>query len=228
MGSVPVAPPTLATYLALIPPENSQKPKFVATVAAEVQPYVDIQATLFSMIGLFTPNSVGNQLDGVAQWVGTNRNLPAPLTGVYFTWGADNLGWGEGTWLGPNDSEAGLTVLPDDSFQILVKLVIAMNNWDGTIPGAYNIWDSVMGPDFGILIQSNGDMTMLVVFVEQIDSIVTRALIAGGFFNLVPATVRVTQFSQPSVPDTPVFGWGVENDVISGWGTGCWIEPLIS
>ena len=146
---------------------------------------------------------------------------------MYFTWGDPELGWGEGTLLGPNDSQAGLAVLPDDAFQMLVKLIIAENNWDGTVPGAYTIWSSVMGPGFGILIQDNQDMTMLVVFTNLFESVVTKSLIVGGHFNLRPAGVRINGFFQPSVPDTPVFGWGVENSTISGWGTGCFIEPLL-
>ena len=219
-------PPTLQTYLDLVTNEHRDKPKFMATVAAEIQPFVDIMATLFSMIAIFNVDAVGDQLDKFAQWVGVTRNLSVPLQNVYFTWG-DGPGWGEGTWLGPNDSPAGLTVLPDDAFQMLVKLVIAENNWDGTVPGAYAIWRSVMGPEFGILIQDNQDMTMLVVFTNQFVSVVTKSLIVGGHFNLRPAGVRITGFFQPSVPNTPVFGWGVENDTISGWGTGCWIEPLL-
>jgi hypothetical protein len=220
-------PPTLQTYLDLVTDEHRDKPKFMATVAAEIQPFVDMMATLFSMIAIFSVNAAGDQLDKFAQWVGVSRNLSVPLENVYFTWGNDGLGWGEGTWLGPNDSETGLTVLPDDAFQLLVKLVIAENNWDGTVPGAYAIWKSVMGADFGILIQDNQDMTMLVVFTNQFVSVVTRSLLAGGHFNLRPAGVRITGFFQPSVPNAPVFGWGVENSTIAGWGTGCWIEPLL-
>ena len=220
-------PPTLETYLNLVAKEHRDKPNFMATVAAEIQPFVDIMTTLYSMIGMYNPNAVGDQLDKFAQWVGANRNLKTPLTDVYFTWGTDGLGWGEGTWLGPDDSESGLTVLPDDAFQMLVKLVIAENNWDGTVPGAYAIWQSVMGTGFSILIQDNQDMTMLVVFTNLFESVVTKALIVGGYFNLRPAGVRINGFFQPSVPDTPVFGWGIENSTISGWGTGCWIKPLL-
>ena len=225
--SLPALPPTLDTYLSLITSEHNTKPKFMAQVAEEVQPYVDLMATLYAMIGIFNPNSIGDQLDKVGVMVGANRNLTTPLEDVYFTWGAANLGWGEGTFLGPGDSPAGLTLLPDDSYRILVKMVIAMNNWDGTVPGAYAIWESVMGSEFGILIQDNQDMTMLIVFAGLIESIVTKALIVGGYFNLKPAGVRINGFFQPSILATPVFGWGVENSTISGWGTGCWIEPLL-
>lgn len=219
--------PTLEYYLGLIPPEHRDKPKFVATVSARVQPYVDLMATLGSMIGIFNPDGEGDQLDKLGPWVGASRVLTTPLPNVFFTWGTDGLGWGQGTWLGPDDDPSvGLASLPDDSFQILLKLIIAMNNWDGTIPGAYSIWNSVMGTQYGILIQDNQDMTMLIVFTGLISSIVTKALITGGYFNLVPAAVRIVEFAQPSIANTPVFGWGANNSTVGGWGTGCWIAPL--
>lgn len=219
-------PPTLDQYLALIPSVHNTKPRFMAQVAEEIQPFVDMMATVYAMIGMFNPNAIGDQLDKLAVWVGANRNLASAISGVYFTWGSTTLGWGNGTWLGPDDSTSGLTVLPDDSFQILVKLIIAMNNWDGTIPGAYSVWNSVMGTQYGLLYQDNQDETILVVFTGQIASVVTKALITGGFFNLIPAGVRVTEFAQPSIPSTPVFGWGANNSTVAGWGTGCWIQPL--
>jgi hypothetical protein len=220
-------PPTLDQYLALITSEHSDKPKFMATITADIQPLVDLMATLFDMLGMFNPDAEGDQLDKFATWVGANRNLAVALPNVYFTWGDAALGWGNGTWLGPGDNPAGLTVLPDDSFQVLVKLVIAMNSWDGTIPGAYTAWNTVMGTQYGILIQDNQDETMLIVFTGLVESIITKALITGGFFNLVPAGVRVTQFAKPSIAATPVFGWGPVTAQVKGWGTGCWIEPLL-
>lgn len=227
MSTVPPLPPTIETYLGLITSEYQDKPNFLAQVAAECQPYVDLMNTLYGMIGAFSPDSVGQQLDWFAAYVGVKRELAAPLANVYFTWGTDGQGWGEGTWLGPNDSPAGLTTLPDDAFQTLVRLKIAMNNWDGTVPGAYAVWDSVMGSAFGLLIQDNQDRTMLIVFTGLIESVVTKALISGGYFDMRPAGVRITEFAQPSVPNTPVFGWGVQNTSIAGWGAGCWIEPLL-
>jgi hypothetical protein len=196
------APYTLEYYLGLITSEHNQKPKFMATVAAAVQPFVDLQLTLAAMIGIFTPDSVGDQLDKVGLWVGANRNLSVPIDGI--------------------------TVLEDADFQTLIKLTIAENHWDGTVPGAYAIWNSVFASSgIGILIQDNQDMTMFVVFTGTIESIVTKALLAGGYFNLRPAGVLITGFFEPSVPDAPVFGFGVQNSAVAGFGTGCWIKPLV-
>jgi hypothetical protein len=219
-------PPTLDTYLALITSEHRDKPKFMAQVAEEVQPYVDLMQTLWSMITIFSTTASGDQLDKFAQWVGVTRNLPIPLTGVFFSFD-EGPGFDEGTWVGPADDPSyGLTVLPDDSFRILVSLFIAMNNWDGTIPGAYALWDSVMSSDFGILIQDNQDMSMLVVFTGAIESVITKALITEGFFNLRPAGVRINLFGEPSVADTPCFGFDAQSTVVAGFDTGCWIQPL--
>jgi Protein of unknown function (DUF2612) len=227
MSTTPqIIPPTLETYLSLITSEHNQKPKFMATVAAEIQPFVDVQATLFAMIGIFNPNSVGDQLDKVGVWVGANRNISTPINGVFFSWGKAGVGWGQGTWLGPTDSANGLTVLPDDAFQILVKLTIAENAWDGTVPGAYSIFNSVFASQgLSLLIQDNQDTTMFVVVVGVL-SAVAQSLISGGFFNLKPAGVQITSFNQPTVQGAPVFGWGAENSGVSGWGTGCWIAPI--
>ncbi|KAA6459618.1 DUF2612 domain-containing protein [Acidobacteria bacterium AB60] len=220
------APPTLQDYLNLVTSQHRDKPKFMAKVAEEIQPLVDIMATLFSMIGRFTPNATGNDLDMVGTRVGTSRNLEAALTGVYFTWGNGGPGWGAGTMISPTDSPSGLTVLPDDAFQTLIKLTIAQNNWDGTIPGAYAVWNAVMGSGFPILIQDNQDMTMLVVFPAGIQSVVVKALLADGYFNMRPAGVRVSGFAQPSIPNNPIFGFGTSTPYIAGWGTGCFIEPI--
>jgi hypothetical protein len=197
------APYPLQYYLNLVTSEHSKKPKFMATVAAAVQPFVDLQATFAAMIGIFNPNGVGDQLDKFGQWVGVTRDLVTPINGE--------------------------TTLGDSDFQTLIKLAIAQNHWDGTIPGAYNLWNAIFGPQgIGILIQDYQDMTMLIVFTGGVESVVTKALLSGGFFGLRPAGVMILGFFQPSVPDAPVFGFGAQNSTVSGFGTGAWIEPLVS
>jgi hypothetical protein len=214
------APYPLDYYLSLITSEHNRKPKFMATVAAAVQPFVDLQATFAMMLGIFTPNGAGDQLDKLGAWVGVTRNLVMPINGV--------------------------TTLADPDFQTLIKLAIAQNHWDGTVPGAYTLWNSVFGGaggynqggynqggygvgggnGIGLLIGDNQDMTMDVVFTGAIQSVVTRALLSGGFFGLRPAGVRITGFYQPSVPDEPIFGFDAQNATVAGFDTGNWMEPL--
>lgn len=212
------APYSLDYYLSLITSEHNRKPKFMATVAAAVQPFVDLQATFASMLGIFTPNGAGDQLDKLGGWVGVTRNLATPINGE--------------------------TTLADPDFQTLIRLAIAENHWDGTIPGAYTIWNSVFGgaggyntggynqggyganSGIGLLIGDNQDMTMDVVFTGAIQSVVTVALLSGGYFNLRPAGVRITGFYQPSVPDQPIFGFDCQGATVAGFDTGNWMEPL--
>jgi hypothetical protein len=211
------APYPLTYYLSQIPSPNNLQPDFMATVALEVQPFVDLQVTLASMLGIFTPNSVGDQLDKVGVWVGASRDLTSPINGI--------------------------TTLADPDFQTLIKLVIAENNWDGTVPGAYNVWNSVFGggsfgagqfgsggfggggTGIGLLITDYQDMTMAVLFTGTISAI-TAALITE-FFNLRPAGVRIIGFFQPSVANAPVFGLDIENATIAGLDVGAWAVPLV-
>jgi hypothetical protein len=216
---------SLSDYINLIPGENRSQPNFAAWLAAKVQGDVDNQNLLATFPALFNPQTaVGQQQDMVGEWVGISRYLPVPLVGVYFAWGTDGVGWGEGTWLGPGDNPDGLTVLPDDIFRTLMLAQIAANNWDGTIPGAYAVWADAFGPG-AILIQDNMDMTITIVWLGSQDA-VTLALLAIGLFGLRPAGVRITGYNLPSVAGAPVFGWGIQNAAIQGWGTGAWITPL--
>lgn len=220
--------PTVNNYLDLITSEHRDKVRFVQTVTDLVQPYVDAQAALAGLVGDFDlDTAVGVQLDAIGLWVGRSRYLTVPLTGVYFSWDTDGLGWGEGTWKGPFDPTTGLTALPDDAYRTLLRATIAANQWDGTIPQAYAIWETLFAPTGStILIQDNGDMTMLFGLIGGTASAVTIALLTGGYLALRPAGVEVSGYLVPSVPDTPIFGWGVDNSSIGGWGHGSWAVPL--
>jgi hypothetical protein len=194
------APYPLQYYLDRVTSEHNTKTKFMATVAAAVQPFVDLQATFAAMIGIFNPNGAGDQLDKLGQWVGVTRDLVTPINGE--------------------------TTLGDSDFQTLIKLAIAQNHWDGTIPGAYTLWNSIFASQgIGLLIGDNQDMTMDVVFTG-VQGVVTEAILGGGFFGLRPAGVRITGFFQPGEADQPIFGLDAENSTVSGLDVGFWMEPL--
>ena len=201
----------------------------MAFLSALLQPFVDNQTLLAAISGsaFDLDLAVGVQLDVIGQWVGADRNLAVPLTGVYFSWNTSGLGWDQGTWLGPYDSTTGLVQLPDDSFRQLLRATIAKNYWDGTVPGAYSVWGIVFDVSSGaVLIQDNQDMTITVVFFSSSLDAVQQALIANQYFDLCPAGVRVTGYYTPSITTAPVFGWGIEASNISGWGTGAWLKQI--
>lgn len=216
----------LTKYQSLITSEH-RKPKMLAWVGALTQPFLDIQAQNAALPSLFDPDlAVGEQEDMVGLWVGASRALQVPLTNVFFSWGVPGQGWGQGIWLGPYDSGTTLYLLPDELFRTLIRAVIAKNHWDGSIPGAYAVLSIVFGPaGYTILIRDGQDMSMSYIIIGPPLSAVMRGLLVNGQLTLKPAGVRIAGYFTPSVPGQPIFGWGVQNSLIAGWGTGCWLEP---
>lgn len=139
-------PADITPYLNLLTSEHNQKPNFVATVSAQLQPIADILQTLGGMTQAFDlDTAVFPQLDVDGQWIGASRVLGIPLVGVYFSWGTTGLGWGQGTWQGPFAPVDGLVVLGDDDYRNYLKATILANVWDGSIPELYTILDMLFG-----------------------------------------------------------------------------------
>lgn len=211
----------VAPYTALVTSEHADKPKFMATIAACLQPLADGIAILNAMPTDFDlDHAVGVQLDIVGQWVGITRNVSTPLTGVYFSFNTAGLGFNEGVLKGPGDPSTGLIALPDDIYVMLLKARIIANQWDGTVPGAYAAWDQLLAPyGYQILIQDNGDMTMTLALANTTINPTFRELFVGSYLDLRPAGVSIKEYLVPSAP-APFFGFNVENAAIAGFNTG--------
>ena len=204
-----------------------QQPRFTALVAVLTQPLVDAQTLLASLPAAFdVDTAVGVQLDAVGLWVGITRVLRVPLSGVYFSWGVSGVGWAAGVWKGPYDPENGLTSLPDDVFRRLIKARIAANAWNGSIPGAYDVWESAFA-DTGsiIMIQDNQDMSMVVGIAGMRPDAVTQALLMGNYIPLKPEGVRVSWYAVTQ-DGGPLMAWGCQADGLDGWGAGRWPTVL--
>lgn len=217
---------TTQDYIDLVTSEYVKQDIFIQTLSLDVSPMVTVQNLMLSMIPLFdVDTAVGDQLDIIGQWVGVSRDVILPITGVYFSWdGTDpTVGWDFGSWQ-PSNQPTAVTVLPDDSYRLLVKARIAANQWDGTTNGAYAIWDSLF-TDITILIQDHQDMSYdLGIVGSAIDSL-TLALITGGYIPLKPEGVRVNEYFIP-IDDNPVFAWDIENTLLQGWDEGSWAREI--
>lgn len=218
------SPGNIQPYIDLITSEHRDAPNFIATLSAVLQPFADNIATLRTLYTKFDIDiAVGAQLDVVGEWVGQSRFLSVPLTGVYFSFDNALVGFDLGTWHGPFDPDNELIALPDEAYRTLLKAKVLNNRWDGTIPQAYEIWDVLFaGTDFGLLIQDFGNMHMLFAMTGAAPDAVTLALFTGGYLNNRPSGVKVDGYMVPSVPDTPYFGFDVENSSIAGFDTGAW------
>lgn len=216
-------PGDVGPYVGRIIPEHRSQPNFINMVSAVLQPMADTQVLMESYTGLYDiDEAVGVQEDTVGLWVGVGRYISVPLTGVFFSWDTTGLGWDEGNWA-PDTNATELVALPDAQYRTLLYATVAANQWNGTIPGAYSVWNTLFqGTGIGILIQDYGNMHMAYALTGPIPDAVTLALFTGGYLNLKPAGVKIDYYWTPVVPDTPYFGWDVENDNISGWDVGYW------
>lgn len=219
----------LSDYTGLITSEHADKPKFIAAISALVQPLVDIQAQVSAFPSLHDLDyAVGDQLDAVGKWVGQSRDLTVPLTGVYFSFDVDGLGFDEGTIFGPYDTESGLISLPDDSYRMLLRAAIVANHWDGSIESAYSIWATVFAATgIQVIVQDVGKMSMIIGLLSTswIDA-VAKAMLRSGLLDLRPAGVNMYGREIPSVYGTPFFGFDAQNSSISGFDTGSFSIPL--
>jgi hypothetical protein len=219
---------TLGDYLALIPPFNANKPRFINMLASLLQPIIDAQDMLAAMLADFDlDTAVGVQLDIVGQWIGRTRYLQVPIAGVYFTFHAatDTVlrdGFNQGIWLGPFDPTTGIIAMPDDTYRKILKLQAIANEWDGTVPSIQAAFNAVYP---GVVVQDMGDtsgglmvMDVLIPGIEM-NSLELAALQQD--FPIKPSGVHIN-IIESTVTSTPLFGFNVDNNIIGGFNHGSW------
>ncbi|MBN3832972.1 DUF2612 domain-containing protein [Burkholderia sp. Ac-20344] len=217
----------LDDYTALITSEHQPRPRFMAVVAALAAPAVDQINVLEGIPGLFDLDvAVGDQLDTVAEWVGTNRRVKTPLTGVYFSFDLDGLGFDQGVWKGPFDPDTGLTLLDDDTFRMVIRAQIAANHWDGTPDGAAAILELLAPVGSLVFIQDNQDMSMTIGVAGKQPSALFIALLNNGLLSIKPEAVRVN-YVITTINGAPLFGFDCDNAYCAGFNAGTWGAPTI-
>lgn len=188
-----------SSYLALITSEHIGKPKFIAGLASVLQPIADLQVTYGAISSAFDlDTAVGTQLDAIGLWVGVSRNLVVPLSNVWFSWDTTGLGWDQASWYDPNQPTSETVTLPDDAFRTLIRAKIVNNSWNGSIPVAYSVWNTLFASTgWTIDIHDNQDMTMSFVLRGPAPDAITLALLTGGLFELRPAGVSASYSYSP-------------------------------
>lgn len=216
-------------YVRLITSQHVTRPRFITAVKALTAQAVEVQHCLRVVASAFDLDSaVGVQLDQVGLWVGVSRVLRVGLTGVYFSFDEDGVGWDEGVWRGQYDPETQLVRLHDDQYRILIYARIAANHWDGTIPSAYAIWETLF-PGSQIIIQDWQNMSMTVGIAGLPLNAVLRALLTGGYIPLKPEGVRVDYYAVGTAPG-PLLAFDAESEApdkaLAGWDEGQWPVEL--
>ncbi|ESS41292.1 hypothetical protein SY91_02197 [Burkholderia cenocepacia] len=217
----------LTEYTGLITSEHSDKPRFMATVSALVQSLVDQMNLIESMPGKFDLDvAVGDQLDTVGLWVGVSRKIRTPLTGIYFSFDIAGLGFDQGTWKGPFDPDTGLTVLDDDTYRLVIRAKIGANHWDGTLEQSAAILNSIFDADTHVFIEDHQDMSMTIGIAGKVPPATFLALLSGGYIPLKPEGVRVNYTIVTTVDGSPLFGFDMSNQLVSGFDVGAWSRPV--
>lgn len=229
-------PRTIDYYLGKVPPEHSTDPNFMAELRLILQPFVDTQALIASFPALFDLDvAIGVQLDATGAWAGISREVPIPVPNPWFSWGVPGLGWGQGYWKGPFDG-VGLSALDDTTYRRLIRAKIAANNCDGRQPSimacltAYFDSADYPGTFIGVYdatdpIGANGlkaaGPSMGVIVAGVIPNAVDLAILGQLLIPFKPAGVGIL-WGVTTINTAPVFGWGVNNQFIGGWGIGAW------
>lgn len=228
----------MSKYTDLITNYHATKPKFFDHIDLSTSPLIDITTATRGLVSAFDiDTAVGVQLDTLGLWIGRSRIVSQPISGVYFSLDTDGLGYDQGIWQGPYDpdSGSGYTSLSDDTYRIILKAKIAINNWDGRNDSLPPILDAATaGSGLKMQIVDNQDMTISVwVFPETDISDVSLELIAAikqGYLTVKAAGVWAGDVETPSV-ETPsegnrFFGFDMDNEYIAGFDDGAWGKLL--
>ncbi|MEC4682388.1 MAG: DUF2612 domain-containing protein [Nitrospirota bacterium] len=215
-----ILPSDISVYLDLVPSAN-QKPNFLAALSACVQPISDITAFLGTINADFDiDNAVGVQLDILGVIVGRTRALLLPVSGVFFSFDSATLGFDGGIWQAGSVTE--LYEIPDSQYRTVLRMKIANNQWDGSLPSAYTILNDLFsGTPFVPFIEDHGNKTLSIGLSGSPPDPLTFALLTQGFFDLRPAGMQIQGYITPSVPG-PMFGFDLENTMFAGFDTGAW------
>ncbi|MGC4125005.1 DUF2612 domain-containing protein [Enterobacter sp.] len=188
-------------YVKRITSWHSGKPLFCKTISLITRPFIDNRKTLAEMPSDFDiDTAVGVQLDIVGLWVGIGRSV--------------------------NSKEAGVIVMDDDTYRMVLKAKVQANHWDGTMEALPDIY-ARLSPSLGanIFAVDNFDMTMDVFISGTRLTPLMRAIIALGLLDIKPEGVRVRNHIISS--DTGLlFGFDISNEFIDGFDRSVWGEDL--
>lgn len=166
------------TYLDNITSQHRDKPKFIGWLSSNLNIIDDVYVLLKSMDDAFdVDNAIGNQLDTLGVIIGRQRTLSfQPLNNFS-------------------------PVLDDDTYRVVLKAKIIMNNWDGSLPQMYEVWNAAFGndKDLSLQLQDNQDMSFTAYIDGYVDQI-QQDLIQHGYIVPKPEGVRVNYIGRSNVP----------------------------
>lgn len=211
-------------YIGRLSPWNRQKPRFVATVTASLDPILATQQLLDQIVPAFDlDTAVGAQLDINGLLVGEDREIAVPISGIYFELDSASLGLDQANWKGPFDPDSGIVRADDSLFRKLIRAKIYSNHWDGTMEDINPAFAALFSDNPGtrVFVRDNQNMTMDVCISGALPSLIYQELLKAGYSGVKPATVRLTYYLT-SVDGMPIFGFDANNQYLGGLDQSAW------
>lgn len=207
----------MSKYTKLIRGHPFGKERFYQTIDKTTDFYINIQKFLNSFPDCFDIDKArGKQLDILGEWIGRDRRLPTPITGVFFTLDDTSLGFNQGSWFGRFDSENGISLLDDDTYRSILKAQISANNWDGTNEKLVELLKIFFGDEHRIFFNDNQDMTMDIGIIGNGPPALLVSFLTIMDVPFKPDGVRINYFVT-SDSDKPIFGFDSESTEVNGF-----------
>jgi len=212
-------------YIDLITSQYQNSTKFLAWLNKLFTPIQDIATMLEGLDNDFDLDyAIGAQLDIIGQIVGLSRRINCLIynSEIGFTWDDSNLGWDKGVWTDGVD-EAVLD-LDDDTYRKALKIKIAANYWDGSIPLAYSCFQNLFGSEVIVAIQDNLNMSMeLIIQGTGTSLLVLSYLFLNEYISFRPSGVKVSSHLNDTGVD--YFCWDIEEEgLFGGWDEAYWSD----
>lgn len=161
-------------YLNSVTSQHRDKKKFIAWLSSSLT-IIDHAYIMTKNIDndFDLDNALGVQLDMLGQSIGRKRML---------------------TFQPLNDHNP---VMDDETYRLVLKAKVAMNNWDGKTESAYEIWDNTF-KDIGLQIQDNQDMSMTAYVTGYVNQI-RQDLIQHGYIVPKPEGVKINYIGKTPI-----------------------------
>ena len=226
----------MSKYTDRISNYHAGKPKFFAHVDLSTRPLIDISETMTGMISAFDiDTAVGKQLDILGEWIGRKRRVNTPISGVYFSWDTEKLGWDQGVWQGPFDPDDGFLDLSDEVYRLVLKVKIAINHWNGQNDTLPPILDSALvGSGIRMAIIDNQDMSISIwilgdpaaVMSETDRLILDSAVNRGPFIKLPPGYVPSRYDTNPLDQVNSELWWAIRGGYMTIKAAGVRVKEI--
>ncbi|HFZ2301801.1 TPA: DUF2612 domain-containing protein [Klebsiella aerogenes] len=226
----------MSKYTDRISNYHAGKPKFFAHVDLSTRPLIDISQTMTGMISAFDiDTAVGKQLDILGEWIGRKRRVNTPISGVYFSWDTEKLGWDQGVWQGPFDPDDGFLDLSDEVYRLVLKVKIAINHWNGQNDTLPPILDSALaGSGIRMAIIDNQDMSISIwilgdpaaVMSETDRLILDSAVNRGPFIKLSPGYVPSRYDANPLDQVNSELWWAIRGGYMTIKAAGVRVKEI--